>query len=123
MSSLSKDLSDLGPLFQVVESQIVQAGVKQVVLAQSNPLRWSILISPPTNDGNYYYVSTQPGIVANGQGIGVAGAPGTGGAVWKNLDLNYRDSGPVVQQSWYGGGSSAPTNSVWTVIEVLLVPS
>lgn len=125
MSSLSRELADLGPLFQVQETLVTQgAGAAEVTLCGTDARRWALFVSVPNTSGNAFTVSTVPGHVSKGGGLQLVSGQTGGGGHFERLELDFRRYGTAVQGAWYGGipggvGPSGPI--VWTVLEILLL--
>lgn len=126
MSSLSQELSALGPLFQVLETTVTvpsTGGSQQLVPA--NPMRFSFRAVVSNQPGAIIFMSTSPAGVLAGQGFAFGtGVFNTGGGL-QGVSLNFRDDGPLAQSSWQIGlkaGTTMPTAVVVTIFQVLLNP-
>lgn len=126
MSSLSQELSALGPLFQVSETTVTvpSTGGNQLMIP-ANPMRWSFRAVMSAQQSAVVFVSTSANGVANGQGFAYGtGAFNTGGGL-QGVSLNFRDDGPLVQSEWHIGlkaGTTMPTAVLVTIFQVLLQP-
>lgn len=125
MSSLSSDLSLLGPLFEVRETLVTRnpLGGAQL-LVPSDPRRWKIIISVPGSITHDYYVATNPSTINNGGGWPVSRLVAAGVYSPVPFAADFRTDGPLVQQAWYGAalnGSGVSDAFAWTIFEVLLV--
>lgn len=125
MSSLSLELSALGPLFQVQETIVTQLTTqKTVLLAPSDARRWAIVINPDLVHQDLLAVATLQTTIDNGGGILVQWTNDPSGGFGRRIEWDVRSKGTLVQQQIYGGtpNASGPAANVnWTVIEVLLV--
>lgn len=125
MSSLSLELSALGPLFQIQETVVPQLTTqKTVLLAPSDARRWAIVINPDYIYGDVLAVATLQSTIDNGGGIVVQWANNPSGGRGLRIEWDVRSKGTLVQQQMYGGtpALSGPSHNInWTVIEVLLV--
>lgn len=126
MSLLSRELSDLGPLFNVLESVVTQTSSQtEIILCSANALRYAVIISPPTSPAERYAVSTVTGNIALGGGRSLGVSSGAGGVGSQVAEWDTKKYGPLPQRTLYGGiqgGAAPPTTVQWGVIEILLVP-
>lgn len=93
MSELTMELTALAGGWQVVETDVVGAAAKTIVVATANPLRWAIMFNPSTTGGTVT-LSTNPNVKpGHGMQIVLDGPP---------IILSYRQVGGLVQVAWYG---------------------
>lgn len=126
MSSLSQELSALGPLFQVLETLVPQTSAQATVqLVPANPMRWGLVIGAPIGPsaGGIIdpVISTDAGNITSGAGLGFGGT----GASVQTKEFWFRRHGPLAQSIWFGGalnGTKPGSTVKWTVIEILLHP-
>lgn len=126
MSSLSKELSALGSLFQVTETLVTQAPSKaSVSLCLYNPLRWALLMLIATGSMPQPGIALSAATLLAGGGMLLTPQAGVAGGGTLPATFWFRDHGPLAQQQWFGGavgGALPSSNVVWTVYEVLLLP-
>lgn len=126
ISSLSKELSALGPLFQVTERIVtLTAQDTSVTLCTANALRWALRIAAISSGTVPVFAAMNlAAIVASGGWpLVVPGGGADGTAI--PFSLNVRQDGILTQQLWIGGqaGGASPVGAiVFTVWEVSLVP-
>lgn len=125
MSSISRQLSELGKLFQVNEYfYTLPIADNTVQVAQKNALRWALLFAPGFGPAGSVALSTDQNGPFAGQGLpcsqtiqGQQIAPGI-------IGLDFRNWGPLVQSAWwlgwYSGSSRTGPNNI-TVWEVTLL--
>lgn len=126
MSSLSKELSALGPSFQVTETIVVQKTSDLTVpLTLYNPMRWALVIGITSGTISVPGIALSVATLAAKGGWLLENSGGVGGNAAQPIVLWFRDHGPLVSQQWFGGstaGSFPSAQCVWTVYEVILPP-
>ena len=126
MSLLSKELSALGPLFQIVPSTpIQQSGQATVQLCLANPLRWGVIFGPPISPSTNIVIAPTADMILAGGGFLLATGSGLGSGTAEVAAYWFRRHGPLAQSAWFGGqgnGSPPAANVTWSVVEILLVP-
>lgn len=124
MSSLSRDLAQLGTLFEVRETLVARVAIGGAqLLVPSDPRRWKIIISVPSSVTHDYYVASNPTTINQGGGYPVSRIVATGIYTPYPFEAHFREDGALVQQAWYGAalnGSGVSDSFNWTIFEVLL---
>lgn len=124
MSSLSRELAQLGTLFEVRETLVTRNPVGGAqLLVPSDPRRWKIIICVPSSVVHDYYVATNPTTINQGGGYPVTRVVAAGIYTPHPFEADFRSDGAIVQQAWYGAalnGSGVADSFVWTIFEVLL---
>lgn len=126
MSSLSRELSALQPLMQILESTVDGGQGATVQLVQPNPYRWGLRICPPFSLGTAWVVSTLGNEFGNAGGDLLSYWNTTSNSGFSHaLDINVRNHGILPCQAWFGGkvtAAAASTPVTWMVQEILLLP-